>query len=103
MEIYPAASLKCWGLAYRGYKHPRNPQALAALVDDLLAAAPWLDPGPHEGLRRTSHDAVDAIIAALTARAAAQGLATRPDEKQAAAARSEGWIALPTSPLSELA
>lgn len=103
VEVYPAASLKCWGLAHRGYKQPRNTQALAALTDDLLAAAPWLDPGRYQGLCRTSHDAIDAVIAALTARAAAQGLATRPDERQETTARSEGWIALPTSPLSELA
>jgi predicted nuclease with RNAse H fold len=102
VEVYPAASLKCWGLPYRGYKQPRDTQPLGVLMDDLLAAAPWLDLGPHEGLCRSSHDAVDAVIAALTARAAAQGMATRSDEEQETAARSEGWIALPTSPLSEL-
>lgn len=102
VEVYPAASLKCWGLPYRGYKQPHNAQPLGALMDDLLAAAPWLDPGPHERLCRISHDAVDAVIAALTARAAARRLATRPDQKQETVARTEGWIALPTSPLSEL-
>ncbi len=102
VEVYPAASLKRWGLPHRGYKQPRNAQALEALIDGLLAAAPWLDPGPYEGLCRSSHDAADAVIAALTARAAQQDLATRPDGRQEAAARSEGWIALPTSPLSQL-
>lgn len=103
VEVYPAASLKCWGLAYRGYKQPRNTQPLEALMDDLQAAAPWLTPGRHLGLCRTSHDAVDAVVAALTARAAAQDQATRPDDNQEAVARSEGWIALPTAPLIELA
>jgi hypothetical protein len=98
----PAASLKQWGLPHRGYKQLRNAQALEALIDGLLAAAPWLDPGPHESLCRPSRDAADAVIAALTARAAPQGLATRPGVLQQAAARSEGWIALPTSPLSQL-
>jgi len=102
VEVYPAASLKCWGLPWRGYKQPPSTRPLGALVDDLQAAAPWLELGPHEGLCRVSHDAVDAVIAALTARAVAQGLATRPDKKQETAARSEGWIALPTSPLSQL-
>ena len=102
VEVYPAASLKRWGLPHRGYKQPRNAQALEALIDGLLVAAPWLDPGPYEGLCRSSHDAADAVIAALTARAAQQDLATRPDGRQEAAARSEGWIALPTSPLSQL-
>jgi Protein of unknown function (DUF429) len=72
-------------------------------MDDLQAAAPWLDPGHYQGLCRSSHDALDAVVAALTARAAVQGQATRPDRTQAAAARSEGWITLPTSPLTELA
>lgn len=102
VEVYPAASLKRWGLPHRGYKQSRNAQALQALIDDLLAAAPWLDPGPYESLCRASHDATDAVIAALTARAAQKNLATRPDERQQAAARSEGWIALPTSPLRQL-
>jgi predicted nuclease with RNAse H fold len=39
-EVYPAASLKCWGLPWRGYKQPPNALPLGALVDDLLAAAP---------------------------------------------------------------
>src|SRR5579859_2199314 len=102
VEVYPAASLKQWGLHHRGYKQSRNAQALQALIDDLLAAAPWLDLGPYENLCRSSHDAADAVIAALTARAAQQGLTTRPDGRQEPAARSEGWIALPTSPLRQL-
>jgi predicted nuclease with RNAse H fold len=102
VEVYPAASLKRWGLPHRGYKQPRNARALEALIDDLLAAAPWLDPGPQESLCRASHDATDAVIAALTARAAQKNLVTRPDERQRAAARSEGWIALPASALRQL-
>ena len=102
VEVYPAASLKCWRLPHRGYKDPRNAQPLDALIDDLLAAAPWLDPGSCESLCRASHDATDAVIAALTARAAHKDLVTWPDERQQAAARSEGWIALPTAPLRQL-
>jgi hypothetical protein len=45
-EVYPAASLKQWGLPYRGYKQPSNPAALPDLVSELEAAAPWLDLGP---------------------------------------------------------
>ena len=102
VEVYPAASLKCWGLPHRGYKRPRGARALQALINDLLAAAPWLDLGPWESLCRASHDAADAVIAALTARAAQKDLVTWPDERQQAVARSEGWIALPTAPLSQL-
>jgi hypothetical protein len=47
-------------------------------------------------------DALDAVIAALTARAAAKGLLTRPGPGDTAAP-TEGWIALPTIPLAALA
>jgi len=102
-EVYPAASLKQWGLPYRGYKQPGNPAALPELVSELQAAAPWLDLGPHDHLCRTSHDALDAVIAALTARAAALSLTLRPDPGLQDAASREGWIALPTAPLTALA
>lgn len=63
VEVYPAASLLRWGLRHRGYKQPRAPDALASVAGDLLAAAPWLDCGPHEETIRRSHDAFDAVIA----------------------------------------
>jgi predicted nuclease with RNAse H fold len=101
-EVYPAASLRGWGLRHRGYKQPRTPDVLAAAADDLLAAAPWLDCGPHEETIRRSHDAFDAVIAALTARAASRGQTCLPGEHDLAAAVTEGWIAVPSSPISQL-
>lgn len=102
VEVYPSASLKSWGLPYRGYKRPANTEALVELVDRLLAAAPWLDPGGSETLCRRSHDATDAVVAALTARAASQNLTSVPTAGQKAAASTEGWIAVPTAPLGRL-
>lgn len=102
VEVYPAASLKQWGLPWRGYKQPRNLGALNELVTALQTAAPWLDTGPHDPLCRTSNDALDAVIAALTARAAALGLTLLPDLELQPAASREGWIALPTAPLTAL-
>lgn len=102
-EVYPAASLKRWGLPHRGYKQQRNPGALPELVTRLQTAAPWLQIGPHEPVCRTSHDALDAVIAALTARAAALGLTLRPDTELQQPASREGWIALPITPLTALA
>ena len=57
-EVYPAASLKSWGLLARGYKGRGGAEAGAAGRDPGRpeAAAPWLDLAGHEdrlaGLRR---------------------------------------------------
>jgi predicted nuclease with RNAse H fold len=72
-EVYPAASLRSWGLDHRGYKQKTVTGALARLVDHLPYEAPWLDCATHEQAMRRSHDTFDAVIAAMTARAAALG------------------------------
>lgn len=102
VEVYPAASLKCWGLAHRGYKRPENLVSLHALVDALSREAPWLDLGALEETCRSSDHALDAVLAGLTARAAALHYTTEPSGQDAETARREGWIALPTRPLSAL-
>lgn len=102
VEVYPAASLKLWGLPHKGYKRSQDLTGLGRLVDELQTAAPWLDLAPHEPTCRRHHDTTDAVIAALTARAAAQGLTTPPDNNQIDTATAEGWIALPTKPLGDL-
>jgi predicted nuclease with RNAse H fold len=102
VEVYPAASLRGWGLPHRGYKRASNASARAALVDALLAAAPWLSLGAYADVCRRVDDALDAVVAALTARAVALGYATTPGP-HLAAAEVEGWIALPTCSLEALA
>jgi predicted nuclease with RNAse H fold len=95
-EVYPAASLKVWGLPYRGYKRPGDTKTLGKLVDELLTAAPWLDLGEADLVCRAHHDPVDAVVAALTAMAAALNLTLPPRTPQeAVAARTGGWIAIP--------
>jgi predicted nuclease with RNAse H fold len=102
VEVYPAASLGMWDLPNGGYKgRPRLVQ-LSGLVDALMSAAPWLGLGAFESLCRISDDATDAVVAALTARAAALGLTSAPSSEQLPVARREGWIALPTAPLDSL-
>jgi predicted nuclease with RNAse H fold len=103
VEVYPAASLKAWRFdRHRGYKRPGSTEALGHVVDQLANAAPWLDFGAAESLCRRSHDATDAVVAALTARAASRNLASVPTPDQEPAARTEGWIAVPAAPLSQL-
>jgi Protein of unknown function (DUF429) len=104
-EVYPAASLKIWRLPYRGYKRPGDTQVLARLVDEFMEATPWLDLCDAGFVFRHKHDVVDAIVAALTARAAVRNLTMHPRTPQeASAAATEGWIAipLPGSQLSQL-
>jgi predicted nuclease with RNAse H fold len=103
-EVYPAASLKSWGLLGRGYKGRggAETQRLALLLDALAGAAPWLDLAGFEDRLAGSDDMFDALIAALTARAVALGRTLRPDDRRARAARTEGWIHLPAGGLEEL-
>jgi predicted nuclease with RNAse H fold len=101
-EVYPAASLKSWGLLGRGYKGRGGTERLALLLDGLADAAPWLDLAGHDDRLAGSDDMFDALIASLTARAVALGRTLRPDDGHATAARTEGWIHLPTGGLSGL-
>lgn len=103
-EVYPAASLKLWGLNGRGYKGRGGAEAerLGVLVDSLQAQAPWLDLAGHEARLAASDDLFDAVVAALTAGAVARRRTLIPDAAHAAAARSEGWIHLPSCTLGDL-
>ncbi|MDZ4091121.1 MAG: DUF429 domain-containing protein, partial [Arthrobacter sp.] len=77
-------------------------ERLAGLLDGLKQAAPWLDLAGHEDRLAGSDDMFDALVASLTARAVALGLTLRPDSAHAKAARTEGWIHLPTGGLDGL-
>lgn len=103
-EVYPAASLKVWGLPARGYKGRGTPetQRLGMIVDQLRHAAPWLDFGGFEDRLAASDDLLDAVIASLSARAVATGRTLRPPEASAAAALTEGWIHVPSGGLADL-
>jgi predicted nuclease with RNAse H fold len=93
-EVYPAGALQRWGLPSSGYKK-KDTDRRDALIAALSARAPWLDWGPFKPLAVQSHDALDAVIAALNTRAAGLGLTVRPDPAVQAAARIEGWLAVP--------
>lgn len=94
-EVYPAGSLNCWKLPSRGYK--KTTADCASLRVEILGALrerlPWLTV---PDIYRESSDSLDALIAALTVRAATQGLTATPKPDQLEAAKSEGWIHLPT-------
>jgi predicted nuclease with RNAse H fold len=103
-EVYPAASLKLWGIHARGYKGRGAPESerLGLILDNLEAAAPWLDLAGHRADLAASDDMFDAVIASLTARAVSLGQTLRPAGDHAAAALSEGWIHVPSHQLADL-
>jgi hypothetical protein len=97
VEAYPAGALRRWGFPSRNYKRKENASARRELVARLLAeTAGWLRV---DGLvvERccASDDALDAVIAALIARAAAVGLVEEIPPAERDAARREGWVAVP--------
>jgi hypothetical protein len=74
VEVYPAAGLKRWNLPHRSYKGNNGRSALNELVDQLQERAPWLNLGHREQDCRRSDHVLDAVVAALLARAAALNL-----------------------------
>ncbi|MEY4425542.1 MAG: hypothetical protein RJB56_1169 [Actinomycetota bacterium] len=100
VEIYPAASLRIWGIDSTGYR--ASSEVRASLLETLKHMAPWLDLADYSSMMIDSCDAFDAVIAALATRAAALGKYIAPTESQLEVAQIEGWVALPTSPLAEL-
>jgi predicted nuclease with RNAse H fold len=79
-EVYPAASLKLWGIHARGYKGRGTPESerLRLILDSLETAAPWLDLAGHRDDLAASDDMFDAVIASLTARAVSLHQTLRP-------------------------
>jgi predicted nuclease with RNAse H fold len=97
VEVYPAAALRRWELPWRKYKHKENAEARNALVEQLVArTAEWLTiPSSHVERCQADDDALDALIAALIARAAALNLVEPIPEDEQTEARREGWVAVP--------
>jgi predicted nuclease with RNAse H fold len=95
VEVYPSPASQRWALPHRGYWNRRDASELTAAVAVLTDRAPWLDMADFRGLCEGAHDAFDALVAALAARAAALGRTLRPRPDQQRVADGEGWIALP--------
>ncbi len=99
VEVYPAAALAIWGLRSSGYKgtKQRHVNRRKKLLKDLEGKTGLSVSRDHRELCWKSDDALDALVAALVARAKARSLCdpipkTDGDKKSA---KEEGWIALP--------
>ena len=97
VEVYPAAALRRWGLPSRQYKRVRNSEVRRELATRLLAEATWLSiESGGVDLCIASDDALDAVVAALVARAAATQLVESIPSEDLTSALREGWIAVPS-------
>jgi predicted nuclease with RNAse H fold len=104
IEAYPAPALTAWGLSATGYKS----RVGAARVPELLSQVEeGLGGVEMSSLQRelagSDHNCFDALVCSLVARAAALGLTQPPEAgEEAKRATREGWIHVPTNPLSHL-
>ena len=106
VEVYPKAAMKVWELPYEKYKGKRYGASSTALTpagierDRIVGSLQrkgrgWLYGDGWWGLFRDNDDALDALIAALVARAWIQGLCHPISARCKDDAAVEGWIALP--------
>lgn len=95
VEVYPAAALSAWGLAYKGYKGPRNREQLRNLASSLAKRTPFLDTADELGILSHSDHAFDALVSALVARATHLRQTVEAPPAFRELARTEGWIHLP--------
>jgi predicted nuclease with RNAse H fold len=104
LEVYPAPAFASWGINATGYKSRSGASRLPALLDAIEEQLGGLElDADQRRLATSDHNCLDAIVAALVARAAALGLtvAPQPGEESDRAVR-EGWIHMPTNPLADL-
>ena len=102
VEAYPAAALRAWGLASSRYKGRTNAAACRSLAAELTAQCGWLGRAAAAALVGCDDNGLDAFVCALVARAAAEGLTTRPADEQVDVARREGWIHVPTAGVADI-
>ena len=106
VETYPAAAFARWAIDATGYKPPRKtPQAAAVrgLIVDTIgdATASWLDIAlVRTGCIESDHT-LDALVSAIVCLAAKCSGTHVPSGDQRPYALSEGWIHVPTTPLSD--
>ncbi|WP_375490673.1 DUF429 domain-containing protein [uncultured Jatrophihabitans sp.] len=99
-EVYPIGALHRWDIRPRSYKGPAGRVTREYIVDALDGIVQF---GFHRALCLDSDHVLDAVIAGLGAAAVHIGRWSYPRApEQLAAARIEGWIAIPECSLAEL-
>ena len=104
VESYPAPALTSWGLSATGYKSRVGASRLPQLLNSVEEQLGGIEMTAAEREAASSdHNCFDALVSSLVARAAVLGLTEPPEPgEQADRAVREGWIHVPTNPLSDL-
>lgn len=104
IEAYPAPALTAWGLSATGYKSRVGASRLPELLSQLEGGLGGIEMSSlQRELAGSDHNCFDALVCSLVARAAALGLTQPPGSgEEAERATREGWIHVPTNPLSHL-
>ena len=100
VEVYPAASMRIWGLHSAGYRNSKDTRR--TLLQELNEVAPWFDISEFGALMIESCDAFDSVFAALAARAVSLGASTSAPAAHLKRAKIEGWMHLPTISIAAL-
>lgn len=94
-EVYPAGALQAWNLPHRGYKGTAGAGVREQIITRLMELLPWLDWNRTEDLCLRNDNALDALLAALSAREVRLGAVPPPPPQLRADALAEGWIMTP--------
>ena len=94
-EVYPAGALQAWNLPHRGYKGTAGAAVREQIITRLMELLPWLDWNRTEDLCLRNDNALDALLAALSAREVRLGAVPPPPPQLRADALAEGWIMTP--------
>lgn len=99
VETYPAAALSMWRFPSQRYKGTKGTEVRAQIIRELARkTSSWLTLTEEDLSQcRASDDMLDALVAALVARAAAIGCCEPIPDDDLDLAAEEGWIALPQS------
>jgi predicted nuclease with RNAse H fold len=102
IEVYPAGALRCWGIDASGYKHPTASSIRDRIVTEISDGLALTMSGPQRQVLAATDHALDALVAALVARAFSLRRVVGPTNDERSIALVEGWIYLPSGPLAEL-
>jgi len=98
-ETYPGSAVAIWDLVTSSYKPKTATDQRAAIVGALST---HLDLGGFDDQMIANDDDLDAVLCAAVAGLAASGATFVPDSDDVSLAQREGWIHIPSEPITSL-